>query len=289
MPAKWMPNDVSELISLYAEGQSAKSLGTRYGVSPSTIRKELRKQGVQLRSHLDAMGIAIPGWRGKSIPQKVREKIASTKQERLSHISAGEQELTRLLNERGVTGLIPQQAVGRYNIDVGAKPVAIEVFGGGWHSAGAHRRRTTSRYRFLLEHGWAVLVIWCIAEFKHISKEAADYAAAYIAEVRADASLLGAWRAIRADGVFISQGRSELDRIAWTAPTGRNKDWAALRVDGRVVRHHNAKLNDASVAEIHKQRALGLSYRKIAENIGVSHGAVRLVLLGKTWKQYNKP
>lgn len=241
---KWIPNDAGEIVAKFQSGESVLSLSIRYGAARRAIERVLREQGVAKRGHREATATwmkqksdaertriveaAHAASRGRKASIRERERVAESKQRNQSHASECEIELVRMLQKRGIAGIVPQQAAGIYNIDVGCQPVAIEVFGGGWHSEGRHRRRTETRYRYLLDNGWSVLVIWCMNSFKYISIAAANYAAAYIDAVRADPSLLGEYRIIRGDGMFIGKGRDNLDRIAWAPTSRRHIDWPAM-------------------------------------------------------------
>ena len=50
-------------------------------------------------------------------------------------------------------------------------------------------------------------------------------------------------------------------------------------------RVHFAKLCEAAIPTIHRLRRMGLTYKQIGEQLGVSRGTVSLVVRGKTWRR----
>jgi hypothetical protein len=53
--------------------------------------------------------------------------------------------------------------------------------------------------------------------------------------------------------------------------------------------HQNAKLTEEKVREIHRLRAEGYSYQRIAEVVGTSSAAAWLVVNGRSWKHVQFP
>jgi hypothetical protein len=58
---RWVPPDAKKLVAEYLAGQSAASLGKKYGVGRHAISKLLRRLGIPLRSLSDAISIAKRG------------------------------------------------------------------------------------------------------------------------------------------------------------------------------------------------------------------------------------
>jgi hypothetical protein len=77
-----------------------------------------------------------------------------------------EAELAVMLEDLGLA-VTPQKAVGRYNVDLAVTEtsVAVEVFGGNWHAAGAHADRYRKRFDHLLDAGWLPVIIWVTASY----------------------------------------------------------------------------------------------------------------------------
>lgn len=199
----------------YRNGISEKALAERHGVSRSVVTRWLRDAGVERRDRSAAMyqrmadatpeerkrlaAAAHEGRRrnGCSLEEKV--KRARTRQERAYSASPAEQLLAEWLGQRGVTGIVPQEAVGPWNVDLGIAPLAVEVFGGGWHAYGRHAARSEERYRYLLEHGRMVVVVWVSQQRYPLTRAAADY----IADTE---TTPGEFRVIRGDGSEFARG-----------------------------------------------------------------------------------
>ncbi|HZU75950.1 MAG TPA: hypothetical protein VFA70_04245, partial [Dehalococcoidia bacterium] len=150
--------DLADLVRAYEGGASVALLSRQLGCTRKTIASRLREAGVALRGRHDA---ELLKWRqmrsedrerqiraahaastGRTLPDDEKRRRALTIQARGLHISAAERQLRALLSERGIE-TIPQQAIGPYNCDLGAEPVAVEVWGGNWHWTGRHITRHT--------------------------------------------------------------------------------------------------------------------------------------------------
>lgn len=122
--------------------------------------------------------------RGRKVSVHERKLGAISREQNASrHIkSSHERTLIRLLQDRGVA-VTPQKAVHVYNVDIALTefPVAVEVFGGDWHSYGTHAARFTERLEYLLNSGWHVIIVWTVQKGIRmkapagISAGAADY------------------------------------------------------------------------------------------------------------------
>jgi hypothetical protein len=127
-----------------------------------------------------------------------------------------------MLQDRGIP-TIAQQAIGPYNCDLGAYPVAVEVFGGGWHWYGDHVAIVPKRFRYILDAGWHILAVKIDAAFP-LTSVTADYIAAYIQQARSDPSSRREYRVIRGAGETLASGSADDDQISIvpTFTAGRN-------------------------------------------------------------------
>lgn len=217
--------DTDDLVRLYASGESVNALAEKFGFSRPTITRYLKGAGVTLRSASEQERIKwermTPDARkrqveaahaaSRGVPKTIEslEKSARTRQERVLHSSPGEVELQAMLAARGVE-TIRQQAIGPYNCDLGAEPVAVEIFGGNWHWHGKHLRRTPERLRYLLDRGWHVLMVlnapgigWGLTE------KMGDYVAAYIEGARRNPTALREYRVVRGAGETLASGGAD--------------------------------------------------------------------------------
>jgi very-short-patch-repair endonuclease len=132
------------------------------------------------------------------------------------HISDAERELAVMLRERDIE-VIPQQAVGPYNVDLGTFPIAVEVWGGAWHFSRDH----TERFHYLLDRGWAVVIVYTDKIRSPLGPGAADYIAALIEICRTAPPPAGQYWVIRGSGELSASGRLDDDDVASVVPRER--------------------------------------------------------------------
>lgn len=214
-----LPTD--EVAALYEAGESEFALARRFDATRASIRIRLKRAGVHIRNQSEAEALKwsrmteeqrtaqvrpahrASAGRAKSIEEK--SKIARTRQAHGLNRSSGEFILTAVLESRGVA-VVPQQAVGIYNCDIGAFPVAIELFGGGWHWYGGHARIAPDRIRFFMEHGWSMLMIR-VDERSRLTEATADMICSYMATRSDGQDAIPEYRVVRANGEPICSGR----------------------------------------------------------------------------------
>jgi very-short-patch-repair endonuclease len=116
----------------------------------------------------------------------------------MSRVGPGEKELREALTLRGVT-THPQRAVGRYNIDLAAHPVAVELTRETVHPM--RRSKNRQRVEYLADRGWRTLYMWCPLRFPaQFSELALDKAVAHIEMAQSDPSAIREYRVIRCTG-----------------------------------------------------------------------------------------
>lgn len=171
------------VASEYASGESVKALSVKYGVCRPLIREIRDRSAANVTrmaklspvERLRLTDSAHAAVRGVSQSEKHRGKIAATRERRKTQASIYEDRLAGLLADRRLSP-IPQKAVGRYNVDLALteSSVAVEVFGGHWHSSGRHATTYRKRTDYILDEGWSLVVVWCNALYP-IGDGAADY------------------------------------------------------------------------------------------------------------------
>lgn len=229
MTRKRIALNADDIVREYLAGVSEKKLADRFNVSRTAIRRRLIESGVNPRGRSEAELVkwsqmsarkrkaqtdaAHDAVRGKPVAMEVKIKQAIGKQRTLPNVSPIETLLADMLKARGIA-TIPQQAIGPYNCDLGAYPVAVEIFGGEWHWSGRHLLRTPERFRYILNAGWHILVVKVTPRRDPLTEATADYVAAFIETVSRDPSLIREYRVIRGAGEVIAAGSADDDNIS---------------------------------------------------------------------------
>ena len=105
------------------------------------------------------------------------------------------------LSERGLD-VTPQRAIGPYNLDiaVNAPLIAVEIYGGKWHSTGTHRIRHFERCKYLLDLGWNVVIVWVDGLRYPLDIGADNYIVAFVEQLRRAPTVRGQYRVILGNG-----------------------------------------------------------------------------------------
>lgn len=171
-----IPN-LDNLLERYKAGEPEQKLAHEAGVNRWTFRQRIIKAGITPRNISDSMLIrwseataeardnmlknAHIAASGRTITHTEKRQRAITVEKRGSHISPIETVFADWIRNAGYS-ITQQKAVGIYNLDIALNefPIAIEIFGGGWHNAGDHRTRFFERTEYLINSGISVLIIW---------------------------------------------------------------------------------------------------------------------------------
>lgn len=222
--------DDSRVRALYESGESVKSIAASLEVAREVVRKALVREGVHIRGHREAgvlkwsqyttvqrraiMSAPHAAVHGKPASMSRKIALARTIEARQLHRSPSEIVLQGMLEARGIHTL-PQQAIGPYNCDLGASPVAVEVFGGNWHWHGRHLLVAPERFRYILNAGWHILAVRVTGgrRSEPLTDETADYIAAFIQHARRNPALRREYRVIRGTGELIAAGGGDDDEI----------------------------------------------------------------------------
>lgn len=160
--------------SLYLGGDSVVSLARQFNCSQGTIRRILRAANISLRGWSEAgrtrwdrnpdsaslEGLAKGRLSRTGVPlpaQSLERRALAHQRSRQNRIGRGEKALERYLRELGHNPT-PQLAVGKYNIDLALRPLAIEVHTDSHHPI--RRGRLLKRTEYLESLGWIVCFVW---------------------------------------------------------------------------------------------------------------------------------
>jgi very-short-patch-repair endonuclease len=220
---------VDQIVARYKAGESENGLAKAFTTNRNVIHARLVAAGVNLRSnaaanrllaeqtpreeHMRRIRIAQKATRGKKRTFEHGCNIALSRQNNSSGRSEYEILISDMLISRGID-VIPQQAVGPYNIDIGTYPIAVEILGGNWHNIKKiHLKRT----RYILNQNWLMVFIWSTKRAP-ISASVTDYIITCLQEVRHDPSILGEYRVIRGDGQELARQRFDPDNFTIVVP-----------------------------------------------------------------------
>lgn len=230
--------DIDDLVREYLAGRSQKELSDSLGVSRPAIRRRLVERGIEVRDPSEAertkwqrmnpevrarqVAAAHAAARGRRRTDADLCQRALTRQERGLGISGLEKRLASMLEERGLA-TVAQEAIGRYNCDLGAFPVAVEIWGGNWHWYGRHIARTEERFRYVLDAGWHLLVLH-VTNRHPLSEGLADYVVSYVEKARRDPAARREYRMVWRGGELTTAGRADDDEISVVPPFGGTRD-----------------------------------------------------------------
>lgn len=225
--------NVDDLVKRYQSGQSLKSISDDLGISRPTLLRRLREAGVPIRGRSEAeslkwsqmtpdqranqVGKAHAAVRGVPKGQAWLEARAAA---RVRRTSAGEQELLEMLRARGLDPEV-QFPVGKYNLDLAVRPVAVEI-----HVQTTHPftwPRQVQRIEDILRHHWLSLYVW-LKPGQVVTEAAADQVVALMKLARREPALHGKYRVIRADGQDTTLRRLDVNNGAVVPVPIRGKD-----------------------------------------------------------------
>lgn len=164
------------IVKLFIEGWSVLLLSKISGIGRAAVGTVLSEAGIETRSGSESMRLrwanataedklamldaAHAAVRGRKVPvSELRKKSAAKNGKQPT--SKIEIAFETMLISQGIE-FSRQLAVDIYNLDfsIHAGPIAVELFGGGWHSGGHHLARFHKRVEHLLNAGFHVTVIW---------------------------------------------------------------------------------------------------------------------------------
>lgn len=219
-----------EIVSRYTAGESGKAIaGSLPGnLSRGFVVSVLEEAGIPVRGASDAerlkwqqmspatrknqVAAAHAAMRGRTLPFEEKCAQALGKEAKCPNQSGHERLMIDHLSALGLP-VIPQKAIGPYNADIGAAPVAVEIYGGNFHAYGRHAARFPERCRYFADQGWALVVIWTYGLYNPLTIDAAKYVVAFLDEVKRDPSLIGKYRMIGGRGQLFAAGSLKANNL----------------------------------------------------------------------------
>jgi len=228
-----------EVVEMFNSGIGVRGIADRFECAPSVVHRALKANGLSQRNRSEQQAArmarsspeerqslaaaAHEAARGRKRSLEEKTKSAKTRQERETHTSKLERRFAAMLIQRGLT-VTPQHAIGPYNCDFARHPVAVEIFGGGWHWHGHHLAMTEDRFRYILNAGWHILVFAIDGRRWPLNPQVADYA---VTEINRLSSLPPApcqYRVIWGAGEFTTEGSANDDKLSIEPPFTNTRD-----------------------------------------------------------------
>jgi len=182
MPAKWFPADPADIgliVSLFDQGIGVRGIADRFGISPRPIKRIILESGRKLRNRSEQQfarmsrttvierkalaSAAHAAKRGQPNSEQTLIKMAAARGRRVGPMEGA---VMQVLHQAGID-CEQQFPIGKYNCDLLCKidpwittpSVAVEVWGGGWHFHGDHRRRFPERTEYILSSGYSIVFL----------------------------------------------------------------------------------------------------------------------------------
>lgn len=229
---------IDKICQLYEKGMSENAIAKKLKIGRRVIRNRLLYAGIHIRSQSEAESLK---WSQMSIAKRRRQVSAAhkaakgrivsfdekyqrafTNQQNLNHVSSNEILLSNLLELRKIK-TIPQFAIGPYNCDLAANPVAVEVYSGHWHWYGRHLRRVEERFNYILNAGWFIYVV-AISKSFPLTDDVVDYLASYIKSIRRNKPSRTEYRVVWGAGKYIASGSLNDNHISIIPPFTNTRD-----------------------------------------------------------------
>lgn len=217
----------NDIIRLYNNGWSVLRMAKHFGCARGVITKRLLGVGIQPRNSSEATRIIAA-----TLPPEERSRRASAAHDAVrgkkksvaflfakaqgvelsqSGISRIEIRCREMLRERGIDST-PQKAIGPYNVDLAlnAFPIAVEIFGGGWHFSGRHLSRYRKRIEYLLNCGYYPIIILVSRDYP-LEIGAIEYIISFTESLRRNEPPSREDWVIRGNGEIATRAKSKLN------------------------------------------------------------------------------
>ena len=235
MTNKIFLSNLDDLLRRYLAGESENQLSKEAGINRDTFRRRLIQAGIIPRNQSQSETIK---WKNMTAEERLRQvkaahnaargrnisfdelcRKASSKEGSLTyHVSTEEKMLAGWLNELGIV-VIHNLAVGPYNCDLGAGPIAVEVWGGNWHPKITEVKRT----KYILDSGYSLLIIDTDKHRFPLTRAVTQYVIALLQEASSDPTGRRQYWMVQGDGELIFK-RFNDDNISLEPPFTCGRD-----------------------------------------------------------------
>lgn len=166
------------------------------------------------RERFRAYGASRKGKAGAPRTDLQLDRRAAAHERALLKVSPVALTFRDMLSTRGLPAIL-EKAAGRYNIDIAAGRIAVEVHRYSFNPLGPTRLRERKRTHYLCNRGWLVCYVWVRpADSFLLTDNAADYVVALAEAAERTPSLAGEYRVVRGSGELFATGRGDGDELA---------------------------------------------------------------------------
>lgn len=200
--------EFQRFLELHNQGLTYAQIAKTCGKSAAYIGKLFTLNGYSFDSAYKTAA-AHSAVRGMKRSIEDLERRAISKERLPSKMSRWEEMFSSWLSSQNIP-FTYSKAVGKYNIDFAiGTSIAVELYGGAFHSNGRAAARLNDRMRYLLDGGWNVYIIWCLSQEETIFTGCFDDFIAFMKRTSGDKAFRGQYRVIWSDGDPISSGSFE--------------------------------------------------------------------------------
>lgn len=202
--------EFQRFLALHDQGMTFTQIAESCGRSLSYVGRLFTLNGYSFDSAAKTKA-AHDAVRGKKRSAEDLEKRALSKERNPPQMSRWEMVFSDWLTIQNIPHTY-SKAFGKYNIDFAiGTSVAVELYGGAFHSDGRAAARLNERMRYLLDGGWNVYIIWCLSKEEGIFPGCLNDFIAFLERTRSDKAFCSQYRVIWSDGDLISSGGFETD------------------------------------------------------------------------------
>lgn len=209
--------EFQRFLALHKDGMSYAEIASACGKSQAYVGKLFTLNGHKFDSAYKTKA-AHNAVRGMKRTIEDLEKRALGKEKNPPKMSRWETFFSDWLTSKNIP-FTYSKAFGKYNIDFAiGESVAVELYGGAFHSDGRAAARLNDRMTYLLNRGWNVYIIWCLSKEETIFPGCLNDFLAFLKCRSGDKSGCCQYRVIWSDGDPISSGGFESDYRATVFP-----------------------------------------------------------------------
>lgn len=219
---------MEDLKVKFLAGSSVKALASEYGCSRRAIQSRLEFMGIEMRNCSEAMftrmKFTTPEERKRlslfgssAVVAPPFEELCTRAKHRQAEANPSKLQgwEAKFYEVAGSIGLVPQFAVGPYNVDflITGSPVTVEVLSRGWHSCKRHQTTFRKRSIYIRDAGFIAVLVWCF-DGEGITVDCVEYLKSLVKKTRRDESMLGEHHVIRGNGDPTTFGSCNLDYLS---------------------------------------------------------------------------